>query len=266
MVQTLGAPMKSNPDLQTQMPEGDATTEQMSAEGALGNSIMDIPKPALKENPPAPIETKRIPKNAIAPANHPNQMPTTNNATDISFLFHVSESYKQVNIKGWTPNAITILLKLSDQLAHRSPPPKISPISPYIDEDVFMAEQPHLPNKPSIPKKPITMKKSEVASTTSSKSSLISCIAAASTQALAIVTSVDANRVIVPMFIQEPFPIIHISHPMAPLDYIKPSQITKWERMTSAKLLIIPFDMELNDLVIHSSVANQILQVVYNFM
>ncbi|ETW76494.1 hypothetical protein HETIRDRAFT_105958 [Heterobasidion irregulare TC 32-1] len=145
------------------MPEGNVTARQTLEEKTPDNTNASVPEPTLKENSLAPIETGVIPHAVVTLASHSIQITTATNTTDATIFFHTGESYEQVNTKGWTPDTVAILLKLSDQLACRPPPPKISPTSPYTDEDVFMAKHPNLPDEPSTPKKPMTMKSAEAA-------------------------------------------------------------------------------------------------------
>ena len=125
-----------------------------------------------------------------------------------------------------------------------------------------MANHSLIIDKPSTPKKKQISGNSNTTSIPPPKSILLAHIAAASIHVPTVATLVDDNGIIMPMYIPGPFPIIHTSHPMAPLDYIKLEQVAKWEAITSAKILAIPFNMDLDDSATHSLVTNCTLQVI----
>ena len=187
----------------------------------------------------------------------------TNAAGDMGVIFHTGIEWAHLDTTGWPPSAHKALRGLREELSKRPPPLPLSSEPAYPEDDVLMEESAEEPSKPkegegNAPQNPPPA--AEEAAPPQSR--LLSRIAAASAHIPVATGASEDGPGATAAYTQGPFPVIHLSHPTAPLDHIDPGQLAEWDAIPTGKLVAVPFDNNALDPATHSAVASRIRQVV----
>ena len=136
------------------------------------------------------------------------------------------KEWDQVDMTGWPPSAFGFYEKMRETLIMMQTPQAPQTLTQSQDPDVQMSDDAVAPT-PKAAKANAAASAPQNAKNNATRSKLMSRIATASLHAPATTLTSNTSGLISPTFTPAPFPVIHASHPTAPLDHVDPNQLTE---------------------------------------